>query len=230
MAAQLDIVNLALVRLGQKTIAAMTENSVAARTATRIWDIDRQEALRGYPWNFATRFLRNLVLSPKFTPAGTTPTPGVPCVPDYQFTYQIPTDCLRVIKVYDPAQKFLDLDLVDQDFFDTWPAAIVQGLFNENDTPRFVVREGGTLFTDVCHAGVFYTYDVTDTARFDSRFTSALSYRLAMDLAASITGSAQKVAAMTQLFQMSLTAARVADAQEGKTRAQAGQSFLRSRV
>jgi hypothetical protein len=230
MAAQLQIVNLALIRLGQKTIASMTEASVAARTASQLWDMDRQETLRGYPWNFSMRFVRHLAKSPFFSDPTEVPTPAKPRVPDYQFAYQIPTDCLSARKVYDPSMKFLQLDLLDSMFFDTYPAAIVQGLLNESDTSRFVVREEHTLFTDVACAGLFYTYDVTDTAKFDNRFVSTLAYRLAMDLAAAITGSASKVQALTTLYMQSLAAARVADAQEGKTRAQAGQSFLRSRV
>lgn len=230
MAAQLDIVNLALIRFGQKTIASMTEASPAARAANILWDPVRRAALRGYPWNFATRFLRNLALSPAYAQCGQTPTPTLPCVPDYQFAYVLPTDCIKAIKVHNPASKWLALDLWDDAFFDTYPAAIMQGLFNENETDRFVVREKFTLYTDVPCAGVFYTFDCADTAAFDDRFVEALSYRLAMDLAGTITQSAQKVQAMTQLYQASLASARVMDAQEAKTRVVAGQSFLRSRV
>lgn len=230
MAAQLDIVNLALIRFGQKTIASMTEASAAARAANTLWDFVRRAALRGYPWNFATRFLKSLVLSPKYAQLNQAPTASVPCVPDYQFAYTLPSDCIKAIKVYNPAVKFLDLDLLDDTFFDVFPAAILQGLWSEGDTPRFVVREDFTLFTDVPCAGVFYTFDCKDTAKFDDRFVEALSYRLAMDLAATITQSAQKVQMMTQLYQASLASARVMDAQEAKTRVVAGQSFMRSRM
>ncbi len=245
MAAELDIVNLALVRLGQKTIASLSEGSVAARTASAIWDMTRQDVLRAFPWNFATRYLHKLALSgnynnppmpecsnqlPQTDIPVTPPNPNLPWPPDYTYAYQVPTDCLKAIKVRDPMEKFLGLDLWDDAWFDTYPAAILQGLFNENETSRFVVRENQTLFTDVPNAGLFYTYDVTTTSKFDPRFTSALAYRLAMDMAGSLTQSAQKVQSMMQLYQASLMAARTADAQEGKTRAVAGQSFLRSRV
>lgn len=83
---QVGIVNLALIRAKSTTISAMTDNSVAARTASAVWDYVRDEVLSsGVPWNFAKETA---------TLAQDTTTPD-----DYDYRYAKPVPCLDIISV-----------------------------------------------------------------------------------------------------------------------------------
>ena len=83
---QVGIVNLSLIRAKSTTISAMTDNSVAARTASAVWDYVRDEVLSsGVPWNFAkdTEILAQ---------DSTTPD-------DYDYRYAKPASCLKILSV-----------------------------------------------------------------------------------------------------------------------------------
>lgn len=82
---QVGIVNLALIRGKATTISAMTDNSVAARTASAVWDYVRDEVLASFAWNFAkvTALL-----------AQDTTTPD-----DYDYRYAKPASCLKIVSV-----------------------------------------------------------------------------------------------------------------------------------
>lgn len=54
MASQLQIVNLALTRLGVPRITAMSDSVKAARSATAVWEMIRDEVLAKHPWNRVT--------------------------------------------------------------------------------------------------------------------------------------------------------------------------------
>jgi hypothetical protein len=54
MATQLQIVNLALTRLGVPRIASMSEQSPAALSASAVWELVRDEVLAKHPWNRTT--------------------------------------------------------------------------------------------------------------------------------------------------------------------------------
>lgn len=83
---QVGIINLALIRGKSTTISAMTDNSVAARTASTVWEYVRDEVLSaGVPWNFAKD---TAVLAQDST------TPD-----DYDYRYAKPVPCLKILSV-----------------------------------------------------------------------------------------------------------------------------------
>lgn len=83
MASQIDICNLALVLVGEETLATLDE-SKSGRLLNRLWDITRDDVLRDHPWNFAKKrtTLAQLADAPEW---------------GYAYQYQLPVDCLRVI-------------------------------------------------------------------------------------------------------------------------------------
>ena len=107
MATQVDIINLALTRLGVRTItlAELTEqSSEPARRAVVVWDLVRQAVLRDHAWGFA---LKNSVLTDAQGDA----------VPSWQYMYLYPPDCLRAWSLISatvinpqPFEKLLDGD------------------------------------------------------------------------------------------------------------------------
>lgn len=84
----IDIVNLALSKIGSATISDWNEATKERRTATAIYENMRDRLLEMYPWNFA---MKRVALS------------SVGSAPSFEFTYAyvLPTDCIRVYELYE---------------------------------------------------------------------------------------------------------------------------------
>lgn len=216
MASQLDICNLALLRLGQGQIGAMTEQSKEAQYCLKFWDADRKAALRDYAWNFAMPDPTPLTLLSE--------TP-----PDFNYAYQLPADCLRALTLFNPFMLRESLagivDVMDAEsasFANLAEQILAELVF-------FKIRKNRVLVTNMAEATLVYTADITDTSKYDDQFVEALSYRLAVDLALPITANPQFASTMTSLYRGSLLAARKSDAQERKLPTKIGRSFLQAR-
>lgn len=88
MASKVAICNRALIEIGANTIVSLSEDSEEARRCSVVYDECRQTILRDNPWNFATKqaSLARLSTAPLF---------------DFQYAYQLPSDCLRVMRTKD---------------------------------------------------------------------------------------------------------------------------------
>lgn len=95
MASEVDICNLALSKLGEQTIIALTEDSKSARVCNLFYSDTRDSLLRSHPWNFAIKRVELAKLT-------TTPIYG------FDSEFQLPSDCLRVM--------YTDLQSSNQDF------------------------------------------------------------------------------------------------------------------
>jgi|TARA_R110000824_G_scaffold3241_2_gene15387 hypothetical protein len=84
MASAVDICNLALQRLGSKSISSLTEDSTSGRACNRIYTHARDSELRAHPWSFARS---------RATLAAEASDP------DFGFSkqYPLPSDCLRIL-------------------------------------------------------------------------------------------------------------------------------------
>lgn len=81
-----QICNNALIKLGADTIISLSDNTKSARLCNKMYSILRDDLLRSHPWNFAIKRLGLAKLS-------AAPSFG------YTFQYQLPSDCLRVLKL-----------------------------------------------------------------------------------------------------------------------------------
>jgi len=79
-----SICNLALQRVGAKSISALTEDSTAGRACNRVYTQARDSELRAHPWSFARSRVQVAADS-------TDPAFG------YAKRYAIPPDCLRIL-------------------------------------------------------------------------------------------------------------------------------------
>lgn len=84
MAADIDIINAALSKLGEQALLAITDNSPPGKLANRTYADLRDALLREFPWNFATK--RTSLAADVATPAW-----------GFSFQYSLPGDCLRLI-------------------------------------------------------------------------------------------------------------------------------------
>ena len=90
MSSKVEIVNLALSKLGQRPISSLEENTVAARSAALVYDSVRRQVLQSFSWAFAVR-------SEKLQLKASVPV-------DYRYAFQLPVDFLRAITMNTPVQ------------------------------------------------------------------------------------------------------------------------------
>lgn len=85
---QVQVVNLALTKLGQDRVISISDDVEAARVIRSLWDLTVDVALADYPWKFAT--LR-------------TTLPALADAPPFGWSlqYLLPDSCLRLIQVSD---------------------------------------------------------------------------------------------------------------------------------
>lgn len=90
-----DIVNRALLKLGQETVIDLTEDNERARAANALYNSVRDTLLSTYRWNFATQriVLESCVLSPAF---------------GFKYQYDLPSDFLRLISLPDAPENARD--------------------------------------------------------------------------------------------------------------------------
>jgi len=122
MASVTDILNLALVKLGEEeTITSPTENSKRARLANFIYPMMRDAVLRDGLWNFAQK--RAVLAQDSETPAF-----------DYLYQYQLPADCIKVYTI----NKFQDDFIVEGKKLLTNANAVnLIYIFKETETGNF---------------------------------------------------------------------------------------------
>lgn len=160
MKSEVDLCNLALFRIGvTTTIASLTERSKEAIVCNGVYALVRDKTLEAAPWPFARQFA-DLQLT------GTAPD-------RWAYRYQYPTDCLAVRSVLPPVPPGLT-----QIAYRQWlqqyqvPYELIEG------------ADGNlTLCTDCAEANIDYTVRVTNPVRFSAKFTSALAWAIAAELA-----------------------------------------------
>ena len=88
MTSVVDICNIGLVNLGDQKITSLTDNNERARLCNLRYEDVRDAVLRSYPWSCA-------ITRAKLARSSTEPVWG------FSYKYTLPTDCLRVIDLYD---------------------------------------------------------------------------------------------------------------------------------
>lgn len=88
-----SICNNALIKLGADTITSLTDDVKNARLCNQVFEKLRDDILRAHPWNFALEQvqLARLVAAPVFS---------------FAFKYQLPANCLRVVRMQEDYMKF----------------------------------------------------------------------------------------------------------------------------
>ena len=88
-ASEAQICNLALIKFGEKTITALTDDTKEGRACKVLYPLMRDEMLYSHPWNFAMRradISGSVVDTPAF---------------GYDYAYTLPPGCLRVWELVD---------------------------------------------------------------------------------------------------------------------------------
>jgi len=157
---KLDIINLALLRIGESPIQSLDEGSTAANTAKLLYDNSRLAILRDFDWNFAMKTIPQASVE--------SDVPGC-------YAFIVPADCLRVVEVF-------------------------QSEGSQRSSTWFRVY-GKKIYTHEYVPYIKYVRDEENTDYFDSKFTEALTYKLAGELAMSVKQSESLMASMLNAFQ-----------------------------
>ena len=185
---EVAICNRALGAIGSDALISLAQETKAARLCALLYPELRDEVLRSHPWNGATAraALPALTAAPAF---------------EFAYAYQLPSDCLRVLRVYEAHAS------------DRW------------------LVEGRTIVTDLsAPLRIEYIRQVTDPALLDPLLTSAIAARLAMDLATSLADNASLRQQMEREYKRVLREARGVDGQESSLRRLASDAFVEARL
>lgn len=199
MTGKVEIVNIALARLGESPIQSFEEGSVPANSARLVYDSARRSTLRDYNWNFA-------VATAELARYADTQAS------DFPFAFALPSDCLRVIRLR----------------LATPPGQVRSrtcGDFGRNLS--FTLR-GGMLLAHEPKVVLEYLRDVTDENEFDAKFIEALTYKLASELAMPVKGSAELMASYSNAYQTLINRAATESAWEEKE-PRSGNPYLEAR-
>lgn len=169
-----DVVNAALVQIGQRNLVGdLYDGSAASTLALQIYGQERDDLLRDGDWQFASRDIA-LTLLKSAPPGGYVPGitdwNGTQYPPvRWRFEYAYPADCVKV-RALKPAPIF-----VPNASPRPWTFAI------ENDNYFNPARK--VILTNAGNALAVYTGRVTNPATWEASFTQALIERLAAKLA-----------------------------------------------
>jgi len=188
MATQVDIYNKALGRIGSRiNVASITETSAECDVCNLYYDEARQETLKAYPWEFATKHVALVADSALQT------TYDALGQPEWTYVYDQPSDHVR------------SLYLV--------PASGDPHLLGE---PINYETFGGHIYTDEEDAELKYIADITDVTTWPVEFIRAMSWRLAADIVAQLTGDLQRQSLLMQAFDQEIRRLQRLDAQEDR--------------
>lgn len=202
------IANRALLRIGADIIASLSENSPNAIKVNAIYADVRDEVLQARDWKFA-------VTRAKLVVSATTPLYG------YNFAYAMPSDFLRLKKWRNTDSRGLNpasnpsgylYQFVDHTGFP--PITAYDPPVYPADNPYVVeALPDGTfcLLTNYDNTEedliINYVKQETNAARYSPTFVSLLAFKLAAELAISITESINKAANMETMYQRTLKSA-----------------------
>ena len=160
---QVGVVNIALFNLKQKAITSMSETSVAAETASAVYEYVLKEVLERHGWKFAIR-------TEELTKDDTYVSTG-----EWDYRYNKPTEeCLRIVKVMDEGDRkvaYEDIaDYIYSDYDNNLGGAIAEDDMSADNTTDWTDDGANiSLAFDTDH------YEVTTDAANQNAWIASLS-------------------------------------------------------
>ena len=161
MASQVEIANRALTKLGAARIISFADDNKQSRSVNSMFNVVRDAELRAHLWSFTIK--RDSL--PSLT---TTPDWG------YDYEYQLPSDCLRLLEVNDiyPGPNLSD--------------------YRNSSTQEYVIEGRKILTSEAAPLKIRYVSRVVDTTQWDATFVEAFACRLALEMCEDLTQSNTK--------------------------------------
>ena len=190
--AYIDLINAALVSIGQEPITGLDNTQDVSPTVTAVKskvDIVKRKLLRSNDWNCARHTIQLSLLA-------NVNTRG------WKYAYRLPTspECLRVVQIsIDKGESYIDLD----------------AYYNRNAGPKEVLFDidDQVLLCNIEDVFIKYTADI-DPAKFDAALASAFVATLAAELAYSLPASVSLADYMERKARKELKEAKSLNARE----------------
>jgi len=175
MASEVDICNLALGHIRAGTINSLDEQSVQARQCKTLYPLLRDQMLQDSPWQFAGS-IKPLVLLVQDTF-------------NWAYTYQYPSDCLRVNRVM-PNYEAINADNRTSGLYYTHRAGGIVGPLPDALIEYKVILASNNRTIGCNYSDVYIDYRarVENPSLFSLNFIMALSHLMAAELAVPIAG------------------------------------------
>lgn len=193
MASQVQIANRALTKLGQARVISLGDDVKTASTINSMYDAVLEAELRSHVWNFAKarEVLPALAAKPAF---------------DFERQYQLPADCLRILRVGDTVIH---------------PRRVYDHLYS---------IEGRHILTNLgAPLRIRYVRKVTDPNQFDALFAEVFACKLALEACEDLTQSAGAFQRVASMYAQALRDAIRANALERPAEAINDDTWLESR-
>jgi hypothetical protein len=201
MTSVVGICNLALSHIAAKsTIESLNEDSEEARFCSLHYAPSRDAVLRDHDWAFARKTVELAVPSGESAPVR------------WKYIYTYPSDCLAARRVLTGTSDTHAWPYVYD--HDDWDYSPMIGEAIPFEVGLAADSSGMRIYTGISPATLAYTAKVNNTELFDPLFVEAFSWRLALAVTPSlqVDGDFMKVAA--EMYQMSLSRAMTASANE----------------
>ena len=173
-----SVCNLALSHLGMKPITDLDTdvalNNPSALALNRHWGPCRNDVFREFKWPFAT--CQDTILH-RTDIASTV-------YPEWDFFTTYPSSAVTVWNVYDATNA----DKKHEQLFEV--------VYNPTLGERVLLCDLDTVNTAYCE----YTYNVTDTLLWDTKFIMAFSYRLSASICMELTGDDKKALTLMEIY------------------------------
>jgi hypothetical protein len=187
VASKIQVYKAAATAVGSSTqITSPEDDRPVARAITAVWEIQRQAAIRDGSWNFAIKRARLPALN-------SAPTHG------YDYAYQLPAACLRLIEVSGQAREDYQLE-----------------------GREILCDARGPL-------DIRYLRDVTEPAEWDSEFADAFAQRIAWRIGRKLAGSTFDKDGAWREYQALIAAAKSTDAIENPPIEQEESDWVKAR-
>lgn len=203
MSSPIAVCNRALSRIGiDQLIEDFNDPNTRARACLQHYDQCRVEMLQDFPWGFAQKVVRLAIVADVE-------------IPGWKYVYRYPTDCLRAQTLTDEAGGRGAMGNI---FRDIWsydlPGEMIQRV------PYTVMADpatdGGRLIvTDLENAYLWYTADISDINQFSPLARSALSWKLATEIALALRADTRLQQNAVQQYAWVVSQAQVGTQQEG---------------
>jgi len=192
MASIVDICNSALNLLGASTISALSDDSKNARLCNQRYEPIRNRVFRSHAWNCLTKRVQ-------LAQDSTGP------VVEYSYSYTLPSDCLRVLKIHTGSTDSIASDIDYQ----------VEG--------RKIKTGQGTVYL------IYIALDA-DPNNYDSYLQESISHQLAADICYAITSNATLAKNYMERADERLREARFIDATENALGTVESSEFIDARL
>lgn len=194
---QVNIINMALGRLGQAPIADVTDNKPGARLGQMYYRITVSEVIAAYEWSSAVvRRQLSLVPDEVLDNQGfTVPNPERNHFTGFGLQYYIPSapKPIRVMHLF----------------------SMAHGAYQRSDTEFRI--EGDYLYTNLPDAGLVYVGDYSaQTGQLDPFVVELIVLRLAARMAFNITSSERMTRSLMEEYNLKLAEAQFADASRSR--------------